>query len=153
MTYDSGADRLRVGTHGRSMWEWRVAAAAPTAVPDGGAVPGTAMRADRLAAGQTLRVRWDTLDCTAHDYNLFYGDLANVASYAYDGAVCGLGTAGIADVPMPTSASGNVFFLIASTDGAGSEGPHAYAAPGVPTSANGIGSCGITQQVTSASCP
>lgn len=152
-TYDAAAGRLRLGTHGRSMWEWQASASVPTAVPDGSAVPGTAMRADSLAGGATLRVRWDTVSCTAHDYNLFYGDLANVASYTYDGAVCGLGTSGIADVPMPTSASGNVFFLIASTDGAGTEGPHGYAAPGVPTSANGIGFCGIAQQAASASCP
>jgi hypothetical protein len=152
-TYDRTADRLRVGTHGRSMWEWREASSSPVAVPDGAAVPGAQLRADKIADGATLRVRWDSAACTARDYNLFYGDLASIASYAYSGAVCGLGTGGLADVPMPSSASGSVFFVIASTDGAGKESPHGYVAPGTPSSASGIGFCGITEQVTSVSCP
>ncbi|HUC44611.1 MAG TPA: hypothetical protein VMR65_11260, partial [Candidatus Sulfotelmatobacter sp.] len=153
LTYDRTNDRLRVGTHGRSMWEWREASANPVGVPDGGTIPGTPMRAEKLAGGATLRVRWDSLSCTARDYNLFYGDLDNVATHTYLGAVCGLGTSGIADVPMPSSASGNLFFVVASTDGNGNESPHDYLSPGVPSSANGVGYCGITQQVVSASCP
>jgi hypothetical protein len=153
MTYDRTNDRLRVGTHGRSMWEWQEASANPVAVPDGGSIPGTAMTAQRISGGTTLRVTWDTLDCTARDYNLFYGDLANVATYAYSGEICGLGTSGKMDVPMPSTASGNAFFVIASTDGAGKESPHDYLLGGAPSPANGIGLCGITQQVSTASCP
>src|SRR5262249_3974431 len=111
------------------------------------------MRAEKLAGGATLRVRWDSLACTARDYNFFYGDLDNVATHSYLGAVCGLGTSGIIDVPMPSSASGSLFFVVASTDGNGKESPHDYLSPGVPSSANGVGLCGITQQVVSASCP
>src|SRR5262249_31713602 len=86
VTYDRANDRVRVGTHGRSMWEWQEASSSPVAVPDGGPIPGTQMRADKLAGGATLRVRWDSVVCTARDYNLFYGDLASIASYAYSGA-------------------------------------------------------------------
>ena len=146
LTHDAAADRLRVGTHGRSMWEWREAAATPVAVPDGASIPGTMMRAARLGDGSTLRVTWDTLSCTARDYNLFYGDLADVALSGYLGASCGLGAEGSADLAMPSSPSGNLFFVIASSDGAGNESPHGYAA-------NGIGLCGISAQVASASCP
>jgi hypothetical protein len=152
-TYDRTADRLRVGTHGRSMWEWQESSSSPVAVPDGAGVPGAQLRADKIAGGATLRVKWDSVACTARDYNLFYGDLASVASYAYTGAVCGLGTGGLADIPMPNSASGNVFFVIASTDGAGKESPHGYVAAGTPSSASGIGFCGITEQVALVSCP
>lgn len=152
LTWDAAADRLRVGTHGRSMWEWREASSSPTAVPDGSNVPGTPMRLDKLGGG-SMRVRWDTLGCTAREYNLFYGDLENVANGTYDGALCDLGAAGRADVTIPSTASGNVFFVMAAADGQGSEGPHAFTDAGVPTAAHGIGLCGITSQIASATCP
>lgn len=152
LTYDRDSGKLRVGTHGRSMWDWQESQAGPTAVPDGSAVPGKAMRLDKLDA-TTMRVRWDSIACTAWDYNLFYGDLSEVDRYLYSGAVCGIGTGGRAEFAIPTTPSGNVFFVLASTDGAGSEGPHTFLAPGVPSSANAAGLCGITQQVASATCP
>lgn len=152
LTFDRVNDKLRVGTHGRSMWEWQEASPNPTAVPDGSAVPGRPLRLDKIGP-DTLRVRWDSAACTAWDYNLFYGDLADVSAHAYSGAVCGIGTGGRADFATPSTPSGNVFFVLASTDGAGREGPHAFTAPGVPSSANAAGLCGITQQVVTATCP
>lgn len=152
LTFDRDRDTLRLGTHGRSMWQWQEPSDTPTAVPDGSVVPGAMLRADRIGAS-TMRVRWDVRSCTARDYNLFYGDLAQVSSYTYTGAYCGLGTSGRADVPLPATASGNAFFLLASTDGAGNEGPHGFDEAGQPVPANGIGLCGIAAQQQAATCP
>jgi hypothetical protein len=110
------------------------------------------LRVDKAGAGR-MRLRWDTLRCTARDYNLFHGDLAGVSSYAYDGAACGLGTAGEATVAIPSSPSGNVFFVVASSNGSGTEGPHGFTSAGAPRAANGTGWCGVTAQAATASCP
>src|SRR5262249_1783309 len=111
-----------------------------------------AMTADRTSAG-SLRVRWDVRSCTARDYNLFFGDLPQVASYAYTGADCGLGTSGTAIVPMPSTASGSAWFVVASEDGAGNEGPHGDDGSGAIRPATGVGFCGITAQIPGATCP
>lgn len=152
MTYDATAGVLRVGTHGRSMWEWRPASATPVAVPDGGAVAGTPLRVERLQSGG-MRVRWDSRSCVAHDYHLLWGDLASVASGAYVGAHCGLGTGGVADLPLPSTSSGNAYFLVVATTGDGTEGPHGFDGQGNPRPATGLGWCGITAHEPLASCP
>jgi photosystem II stability/assembly factor-like uncharacterized protein len=152
LTYDRENDTLRVGTHGRSMWDWQEASSSPTAVPDGGVLGGEPLRVDKLGEGM-MRVRWDTIACTAREYNLFYGDLENVATYGYDGAICDLGAAGRADVPIPSTSSGNAFFLVAASDGHGNEGPHGVDEGGTPIPADGIGFCGVTSQSPFATCP
>jgi hypothetical protein len=138
MTYDPALGRLRVGTHGRSMWDWQEASESPTSVPH-------TMTVDRIGAGD-VRVRWDSVTCTSRDYNLFYGDLAAVATGVHGGAVCGLGTSGSATVSLPDMPSGGAYFLVAGTDGNGNEGPHG-------NGANGVGLCGLTAQSSTATCP
>ena len=152
MSYDAASGKLRLGTHGRSMWDWQEASATPVAVPDGAVVPGRQMTLERIGAAD-VRVRWDVRGCTARDYNLFWGDLDDVAIGTYAGATCGLGTSGMATVPMPTTSSGNVFFVVASSDAAGTEGPHGHAGDGTPSARNGIGLCGIAAQEGAATCP
>jgi hypothetical protein len=115
-------------------------------------VAGKPLLVDRVGTAQ-MRVRWDTLACTARDYNLFWGDLAQVATYTYSGSACGLGTSGVATVALPSTVSGDAFFVIAATDGQGNEGPHGYGSSGSPTPANGIGMCGVTAQNAAATCP
>ncbi len=152
LTHDRLTGRLRVGTHGRSMWDWQEASTSALAVPDGANVGGTQMMV-ALLDSSTMRLYWDTRTCTAREYNLFWGDLDDVATRTYGGAECGLGSSGQADVPLPVTASGNVFFVIAAADGAGTEGPHGFDSGGDPVSANGIGFCGIASQDILASCP
>jgi hypothetical protein len=52
--------------------------------------------------------------CDAADHNIYYGDLANVASYGYSDAECSVGVSGAAGF---TPALDNVFFLIVGNDG------------------------------------
>ena len=48
-----------------------------------------------LAGGiYTINVNWDTGSCPAADYNLLYGDLADVATTALSGSECSLGGSG-----------------------------------------------------------
>ena len=100
-----------------------------------------------------MRVTWDGSTCTGTDYNLFHGDLDDVASLIYLGAECDLGTTGQADVPIPDPPSGNAFFVIVSDNGVGEEGPHGRDGSGQPRSTDGIGYCGITSQDATATCP
>jgi len=152
MTYDRVTGKLRAGTHGRSMWDWQPALGLNVAVPDGNGVPGEPMRIHKISDTE-MQVTWDSGACTAKRYNLFHGDLANVASGTYDGAICDIGNAGWVNTTIPTSSSGNLFFLLASDDGAGTEGPHAHFDDGSPRAANGIGFCGNTAQDALATCP
>jgi photosystem II stability/assembly factor-like uncharacterized protein len=151
-TFDRTAGTLRLGTHGRSMWEWQPASDTPTAVPDGRNVPGSSMTVEKIGETQ-MRVHWDVRTCTAWDYNLFYGDLELVAGFDYAGAECGLGTSGRADLPLPATPSGSAYFLIAATDGQGGEGPHGHDGEGDLRPAHGVGLCELTTQVTGATCP
>jgi hypothetical protein len=152
MTLDRDSGRLRLGTHGRSAWEWRASSTTPVAVPDGAAVPGEQVTVDRLGDTQ-MRVHWDVSGCTAWDYHLLYGDLDDVAGRNYSGSWCALGTAGRTDVPLPDTPSGNAFFVIVGTDDQGAEGPHGFDLAGQPLPANGIGLCNITTQDPQATCP
>jgi len=152
-TYNRSTGKVRIGTHGRSIWEWQPSAAGPpVAVPDGENIAGTPLTVAKLSEG-TMRVTWDSIACTGTDYNLFHGDLDDVSSLAYSGAECDLGSTGQADMPIPDTPSGNAFFMIASDNGAGTEGGHGYDGAGQPRSTDGIGFCGITVQDNLATCP
>ncbi len=151
-THDRGQDRLRVGTHGRSMWEWQEAADGATPVADGATAGGTSMIVAKLSASDA-RIEWDALTCTARDHNLFYGDLDDVANRGYLGSECALGNSGRADLTLPTSPSGDLYFVLVATDGQGTEGPHGFDVSGQAVSADGIGSCGIAAQDPLATCP
>src|SRR5262249_48377075 len=73
----------------------------PHPVADGAHVPGNPMRAAKNRNGADIDVTWDVTGCPASRYNLFYGDLASVATLAYTGAVCGLGATGRATFTPP----------------------------------------------------
>lgn len=149
-TYNRSSGKLRVGTHGRSMWDFVPSATSgPVAVPDGEVIPGDPMRADRLSSTE-VRVTWDVATCTGTDTNLFHGDLTDVSTLSYNGQVCDLGTTGTADVTLP---AGDVFFVVSSEDAGGTEGPHGFDGTGTVRGANGVGFCGVTAQDTNATCP
>ncbi len=110
---------------------------------------------DRLASGE-LRVSWDSTDCTGDDYNLFWGDLDDVSSLTYGGAICGAGNSGRHDFTAPATGSGSAFFLLASEDPSGAEGGHGFdrvAGVASERSATGIGLCGVTSQQSMPTCP
>jgi len=125
-------------------------AGAPPPVPDGATVPGSQMTADRAANGVDIVVTWDADSCPADDYNLFFGDLAQVASVTVASAACGLGTGGTATVTPPP---GDTFFLVAAENAAGVEGGHGFDSAGQPRPSNGIGLCGVTEQSLDGTCP
>jgi hypothetical protein len=66
----------------------------PLPVPDGS--DGTApVRYERLTvAGERIQVAWDTGSCPAFDYNLIFGNLAEVSTYTLSGGECALGVSG-----------------------------------------------------------
>lgn len=63
-----------------------------------------------------LDLTWDAGDCSAEDYNLLVGPLAEVGSYQLQSAVCGVGTDGSHSWPPP---GGNVYFLLVGVDETG----------------------------------
>lgn len=143
---------LVIATHGRSFYRYRPASSGATAVPDGRAVPGREMRAERTSAG-ALWLSWDTVSCTAAEYNLFWGPLDQVAAGTYAGAVCHLGRSGETVVPMPGAPEQSLYFVVAAASAGGVEGPHAFRSDGTPSPATGVGQCGVTSHEVTASCP
>jgi hypothetical protein len=118
-------------------------------VPDGHTVPGQPLRVAKTG-GLDLAVTWDASRCPAGEYNLFAGDLADVAMLALDAAACSLGTSGSATFTPPP---GEVFFFIASESRTGVEGNHGFQSDGSPRPSSGVGFCGTVEQATDASCP
>ena len=120
------------------------AATGPPPVPAG-------MRGSRLTP-DSIQVTWDAATCPAADYNLLYGNLADVASMTPSGAACALGTGGSAvwsSVP-----AGNLFFLMVGTDGAGTESSWGMnSAAQERHGALPSGRCGITAKDATAACP
>jgi len=126
--------------------------AAPPPVPDGSGATQP-LRASRLTAGgDSIEVSWDATSCLATNYNLIYGSLSGVSTYALSGAACSMGPTGSyiwTGVPP-----GNLYVLIVGTDGAGTESSwgldsssqerHGAASSGV---------CGVTIKNATATCP
>ncbi|MDH3629058.1 MAG: hypothetical protein OEV00_04845 [Acidobacteriota bacterium] len=125
---------------------------APVAVPDGrmGTKP---LAVEKLtAAAESIRVSWDVETCQASGYELLYGSLASVSSYALDGAVCSLGSTGSFD--WAVTPAGSTWFLVVAEDGAGIEG--AWGQDGGGVDRNGpvpSGFCGNSARDNAGSCP
>ncbi|MEE8411156.1 MAG: hypothetical protein V3S47_01535, partial [Acidobacteriota bacterium] len=99
--------------------------------------------------GANLQIEFDA-SCSAADYNLIHGDLANVAAMTIDGGECSLGTSGSfnwSGVP-----SGNLFYLIVGTDGIGVESSWGRASFGERNGINASGQCGIMAKEISNVC-
>ncbi len=95
-----------------------VAAACMTEAAGPPSVPRGSLDTTRNGAG--IDLTWNAATCTATDYNLLYGDLSNVSTHALQGSVCALGNGGSFTWASPPS--GDLFFVVVSTDGAGAEG-------------------------------
>jgi hypothetical protein len=120
-------------------------------VPDGSY--GAAMTCSRAAQdGSAIAVRWDTTSCTAQNYNVLYGSLANLSSFALDGADCALGTSGQATwAGVP---AGDLWFIIASQNGSGTEG--SWGTTGTGAERNGTtasAQCGNNARSNAGTCP
>ena len=127
----------------------------PTAAvpaPDGSATTQP-LRGSRLTpAGDTIEVTWDTLSCPSFGYNLLYGDLIDVPSYALTGAECAIGTAGThtwSAVP-----AGDLYFLVVGNDGGSTESSWgADSSGGQRGGPFASGECGAVTKDLTETCP
>ena len=126
-----------------------VEVAGPPPVPDGDRVPGAQVTVAKNANGVDLDVTWDAATCPASGYNLFYGDLAGVATYAYSDSACALGITGTATFTPP---AGDIFFVVVAQNGS-LEGTHGFDSEGKARPAFAGGDCGASFQVRSDRCP
>lgn len=131
------------------------AAGAPPPVPDGWLAGGEPMRASHVGGGADggVRVTWDAQTCPASDYHLFHGDRSGLGSYRYDGAACGLGTAGEAEVDLPDPPPGGLSWWVVASAEETVEGPHGYDGAGRARAASAGGLCGIVRQSRLGRCP
>ena len=122
-------------------------AAGPPPIPDGGFVPGTPMRASR--SGGNVVVTWDAAQCPTATVNIYRGAIGSHASFT--GGHCGLPGNGSATIALPD----NVWFLVAATDGASTDGSYGRTAAGVESTyaGSGIACPGITSHLTNNACP
>jgi len=81
--------------------------------------PGSLVVDRTPGASAAFDVVWDAASCPTTGYDLLYGDLANVASYALVGSECSIGTSGT--YSWTAVPGGNLYFLVVGTDGAGTE--------------------------------
>jgi hypothetical protein len=123
-----------------------------TVTPSSGGGPGAPGEA---AASAPMTAAWNgttgeveiayTPACDATDHTIYYGNLADVASYAWSGAVCGVGTSGTAAFDP---GSGDVFFVVVGT-GAASEGSYGLDGAGIerPEDVGTVG-CDLDQDLS-----
>ena len=121
---------------------------------EGGAFEGVKYEGDPrfLRSGEDmLDVSWDASSCPAADYNLLYGDIANIAGYTFSGAECGIGTSGSYAWSSPPGST--LFFLLVGTDGVGTESSWGWTDAWIEragTAASGF--CGVTVKEPSNVC-
>jgi hypothetical protein len=87
--------------------------------------------------------------CDATDHTIYYGDLASVAGYGYDGQTCFVGTSGTTSFDP---AMDSVFFLVVAND-AVKEGSYGADGGGLERpEALGLPSCDYLQDLASVTC-
>ena len=122
-------------------------AAGPPPIPDGGAVPGIPLRASR--SGSNVLIAWDASRCPATSVNVYRGAIGNFT--AFTAGSCGLPASGSATLALPN----NVWFLVAASDGASTDGSWGRTLTGAERSYSGASlACpAITRHVTNNGCP
>ena len=122
--------------------------------PDGRRVPGSPLRVSPATGG--VAVDYDVATCPAPSYNLDYGTLNGAWSYAYAGAVCGLGPTGHAIVALPDPPVGQgTWFLVVGADPAASparEGGHGFDSNGAERPLSGVGFCSVAVTQSGPTC-
>ena len=87
--------------------------------------------------------------CDATDHTVYYGDLASVASYTYDGQACFVGTSGTTSFDP---AMDSVFFLVVAND-AVKEGSYGVSSGAIERpEALGLPTCDYLQDLASVTC-
>jgi hypothetical protein len=87
--------------------------------------------------------------CDATEHNIYYGDLANVASFGYSGAACSVGVSGLASF---NPAVDSAFFLIVGNDGT-EEGSYGQRSGGAERPEDtGTALCDRPQNLTGVTC-
>jgi hypothetical protein len=130
-----------------------VACAAAVAKPVADGSFGTAMTGSRAdASGTTIDLTWDVATCSSTDHHVLYGDLANVATAAVNGAACNLGTSGSASwTGVP---AGDLWFIVVGDNDGSTEG--SWGTDGTGGQRGGIspsGQCGMATRDNSGVCP
>jgi hypothetical protein len=119
----------------------------PPPIPDGASVPGDPLTVS--TSGASLVLNWDASECPPAAVNVYWGHLGDFTTFA--GGFCGLAPGGPATVSLP----GNVWFVVAGTDGAASDGSWSRDHLGSEKIYSGASAAcpAITQHVTNNSCP
>ncbi|MCI0409173.1 MAG: hypothetical protein L0191_11540, partial [Acidobacteria bacterium] len=122
-------------------------AAGPPPIPDGASVPGQPLTV--TTSGSDLLLSWDSTQCPPAAANVYWGNLGNFSAFA--GGFCGLAPSGTATITLP----GSVWFLVAGTDGASTDGSWSRDSLGNEKNYSGASTAcpAITQHVTNANCP
>jgi len=124
----------------------------PSPVPTGALATAPLLGDRSTVAGDQIFLSWDTATCSAFDYNLVYGDLSGVSTYALSGSECSLGTAGSfswSNVPP-----GDLFFLVVGADRTGTES--SWGTDSLYGERNGesaSGQCTVVAKDVSGTCP
>jgi len=125
----------------------------PIPVPDGGAATSPMASSRITTAGDWIQVDWDAASCPAQDYNLLYGNLADLSAYALQGSVCALGISGSYD--WSAVPAGDLYYLVVGTDGTGVY-ESSWGVDGAGAERNGTSPsvmCGVTTKDIVEECP
>ena len=126
---------------------------APFPVPEGAGATSPLIASRLTPGGDSIRVEWDAASCPATDYNLTFGDLADVSEYTILGSECALGAGGTHDwLGVP---GGSLYFLIVGVD-ITNVYESSWGTDGSGTERNGVtpsGQCGVTYKILSETCP
>jgi hypothetical protein len=122
-------------------------AAGPPPIPDGASVPGQPMTV--ATRGADLVLNWDATQCPPTAVNIYWGNLGSFSTFA--GGVCGLAPTGTATISL----AGNVWFVVAATDGAATDGSWSRDALGNEKNYSGAATAcpAIIRHVTNNDCP
>jgi hypothetical protein len=104
------------------------------------------------AGGGPIQVDWDASTCTSFDYNLLYGDLAQVSNHDLIGAECGIGVSG---THVWTPGPSNLFFLVVGRDDTEIyESSWGSQSSGLERNgSNASALCGATTKLIASTCP
>lgn len=124
-----------------------IAPVGPPPIPDGGAVPGAPLLASKI--GDDVLVTWDAATCPAAAVNIYRGSIGDYSTFT--AGSCGLAPSGSATLPLP----GNVWFLVAATDGGATDGSWGRDLGGLERIYSGAAAAcpAISQHVTNNGCP
>jgi len=124
----------------------------PAPVPTGDGTTAPLLGNRMTVTGDQISLSWDATSCSTNDYNLVYGDLADVSSYTISGSECSLGATGAFD--WSNVPAGSLFFLVVGTERGSVES--SWGTDSLYGERNGetpSGQCGVLTKDLSGSCP